>query len=78
MGKADTHRDAHLRLFILRDAYNTYITGDSPKRLARRRRSLRLKEKKAGCNAEEGSDGNKNSENACMARKSLELSPYHL
>jgi len=62
MGKADTHRDAHLRLFIPRDAYNTYITRDIPERLARTRRSLRLK--KARFNAEEGSGGSKSSEDA--------------
>lgn len=32
MGKADTHRDAHLRLFIPRSTYNTPITGDIPLR----------------------------------------------
>lgn len=64
MGKADTHRDAHLRLFIPRGAYNTYITGDIPKRLVRRRRSLRLKQKKARCDAKEGSGSSKSSEDA--------------
>lgn len=33
MGKADTHRDAHLRLFIPRGTYNTSITGDILERL---------------------------------------------
>lgn len=48
MGKADTHRDAHLRLFIPRSTYNTSITGNIPERLARRGDPrLRLEEKKA-------------------------------
>lgn len=46
MGKADTHRDAHLRLFIPRGIYNTSITEDILERLARRRRSPRLEKKK--------------------------------
>lgn len=33
MGKADTHRDAHLRLFIPHGTYNTSITGDILERL---------------------------------------------
>lgn len=64
MGKADTHRDAHLRLFILRSTYNTSITGGIPERLARRRRLLRLKEKKVRWDAKEGSGGSRSPEDA--------------
>lgn len=46
MGKADTHRDARLRLFIPRGTYNTSITEDILERYARRRCSPRLEKKK--------------------------------
>lgn len=57
MGKADTHRDAHLRLFIPRGTYNTSITGDIPERFAQRRRSLRSKGKKGRAVREEEERG---------------------
>lgn len=46
MGKADTHRDAHLRLFIPRSTYNTSITENIPERLARRRRGCGWRKRK--------------------------------
>lgn len=61
MGKADTHRDAHLRLFIPRSTYNTPITGNIPERLARRRRFGWRKRKR---DAREGSGGSRSPEDA--------------
>lgn len=47
MGKADTHRDAHLRLFIPRSTYNTSITGDRYSRTSCAKETLCLEGKES-------------------------------
>lgn len=77
MGKADTHRDAHLRLFIPRGAYNTSITGDIPERLPRGKETLASVEGKESTmrRAEAGVPRLRRNVHGL---KSLELSSYHL